>query len=51
MVKYTETICWPIADKLLSVFDHFVGLAFKGLRSWLKEIGTETQIQALAHEV
>ena len=31
MVKHTQTIRRPIADKLLSVFDDFVGLAPKGL--------------------
>ena len=30
MVQYTQTI----RRLLLSVFDHFVGLALKGLRSW-----------------
>ena len=32
MVKRTQTIRRQIADKL-SVFDHFVGLALKGLSS------------------
>ena len=36
MAKHTETIPWQFADELfecvcLSVFGHFVGLAFKGL--------------------
>ena len=31
MVTHTQTICRQIADELLSVFDHFVGLALKGL--------------------
>ena len=32
MVKHTQTIRWQIADELfLSVFDHFVKLAVKGL--------------------
>ena len=31
MVKHTQTIRWQIADELLSVFDHFVILALKGL--------------------
>ena len=30
MVKHTQTICHQIADEL-SVFDHFVKLALKGL--------------------
>ena len=31
MVKRAQTIRWPLATKSLSVFDHFVGLALKGL--------------------
>ena len=42
MVKHTQTIRW-----LLSVFDHFVGLALKGLRTGLSytvfRIVTENQ--------
>ena len=30
MVKHTQTIC-KLPTKCLSVFDHFVGLALKGL--------------------
>ena len=49
MLKHTQTICWQFADELfvnklptncltafascLSVFDYFVGFAFKGLKS------------------
>ena len=33
MVKDTQTIRWQFADELLSVFDHFVGLALKGVIS------------------
>ena len=32
MVKYTQTICRQKPTNCLSVFDHFVGLALKGLR-------------------
>ena len=32
MVKHTQTIRREIADDCLSVFDHFVGLAFKRLK-------------------
>ena len=32
MVKHTQKIRRQIADELLSVFGHFVGLALKGLR-------------------
>ena len=31
MAKYTQTICRQIADELLECFDHFLGLALKGL--------------------
>ena len=31
MIKHTQTIRQLTADELLSVFDHFVGLALKGL--------------------
>ena len=31
MVKHAQTIRQQVADKLLSAFDHFVGLALKGL--------------------
>ena len=31
MVKHTHTIRWQFADDCLRVFDHFVGLALKGL--------------------
>ena len=33
MVKHTQTIRRQIANKL-SVFDHFVGLALKGLKDY-----------------
>ena len=32
MVKHIETIPRQIADELSDVFDHFVGLALKGLK-------------------
>ena len=32
MVKHTQTIRRQFPDELLSVFDHFVRLALKGLR-------------------
>ena len=31
MVKHTQTICWLLVTDCLSVFDHFMGLAFKRL--------------------
>ena len=33
MVKDTETIRWQQSTNCLSVFDHFAGLAHKGLNS------------------
>ena len=35
MVKHTQTIRWQQLTNCLSVFDHFVKLAFKGLRQTL----------------
>ena len=32
IVKQTQTICWEQPTNCLSVFDHFVGLALKGLK-------------------
>ena len=32
MVKDTQTIRWVLPMNCLSVFDHFVGLGFRGLR-------------------
>ena len=32
MFRYFQTIRRQIADELLSVFDHFVGLALKGVK-------------------
>ena len=42
MVKHTQAICRLLPTNCLNVFDHFVGLAFKGLgvielRKYLKE--------------
>ena len=31
MVKHTQTICLLLLTNCLSMFDHFVGLIFKGL--------------------
>ena len=31
MVKHTQTICLLLPTNILSLFDHFVGLALKGL--------------------
>ena len=36
MVKHTQTIRRQIADNCLSVFDHFVKLALKGLTIFLE---------------
>ena len=44
MVKHTQTICRQIADDCLSVFDHFVVLAVKGLRIPIKS-GTRSGLE------
>ena len=44
MVKHTQTIRWQIADDCLNVFDHFVGLAPKGLMIFRGEFGTLSNI-------
>ena len=31
MVKHTQIVCRMLTTNCLSVFDHFVGLAYKGL--------------------
>ena len=54
MVKQTQTICQQKTTNCLSVFDHFVGLAFKGLKRQqyfspthiLKVTKTETNLNA-----
>ena len=33
MVKHTQTIRWQLPTNFLNVFDHFVGLALKGLKN------------------
>ena len=38
MVKHTQTINLQQPTNCLSVFDHFVGLALKGLRAILKNV-------------
>ena len=40
MVKLTQTICGQQPTNCLSVFDHFVGLALKGLDIIEKVTGT-----------
>ena len=37
MVKHTQTICRQQPPNCLSVFDHFVGLALKGLNFPIQE--------------
>ena len=41
MIKHIQTIRWLLPTIFLSVFDHFVGLALKGLKITLvdKEYG------------
>ena len=36
MVKHTQAICQQRLTNCLSVFDHFVGLALKGLKKFFK---------------
>ena len=38
MVEHTQPIRWLLLRNCLSVFDHFVGLALKGLKDGLKSI-------------
>ena len=38
MIKHTQTIRCQQLSNCLSVFDHFVGLALKGLRILISEI-------------
>ena len=33
MIKHTQTTCWLLPTNCLSVCDHSVGLALKGLKS------------------
>ena len=40
MVKHTQTICRLLRTNCLSVFDHFVGMTVKGLKSDIVEINT-----------
>ena len=40
MVKHTQTICRLLRTNCLSVFDHFVGMTVKGLKSDIIEINT-----------
>ena len=42
MVKHTQTIRRQIADQLLSVFYHFVGLVLERLNKTLSNIYDET---------
>ena len=44
MIKHTQTICRQQLTNFLSVFDHFVGLALKGLR---RDVSPLAEIQYL----
>ena len=58
MVKHTQTIRWLLPTNRLSVFDHSVGLALKGLRerervnviNIFREISVIVSIQNLIEE-
>ena len=43
MVKHTQTICRLLPTNCLSVFDHFVGLALKVLKS-VQEMPHESDV-------
>ena len=43
MVKHTQAICRLLPMNCLSVFDHFVGLALKGLNTSLKVLHASHQ--------
>ena len=43
MVKHTQTIRRHFADKFLSVFDHFVGLALYRLKVRIASLDLEIQ--------
>ena len=47
MVKHTQTIHRLLPRKCLSVFDHFVGLEFKGLTQFQPKIETNLQKRAI----
>ena len=50
MVKYTQTICRLLLTNCLSVSDHFMGLAPKGLgiiESWKAQLSNGTKVGAI----
>ena len=47
MVKHTQTIRWLLQRNCLSVFDHFVGFAFKGLTLQVKSTHYDKVLQSL----
>ena len=47
MVKHTQTILRLLSTNCLSVFDHFVGLAFKGLMMKIDEGFLRTNFDGL----
>ena len=46
MVKHTETICRQKLANVLSLFDHFMGLALKGLLKGIILIWLDSKITA-----
>ena len=44
IVKHTQTICRLLIMNCLNVFDHFVGLALKGLKLWAPKIKSVRKI-------
>ena len=45
MVKHTQTIRWLFPTNCLSVFDHFVGLALKGLKILSQQTNTLSKLK------
>ena len=45
MVKHAQAICREQPTNCLSVFDHFMGLALKGLRQTLKLCNSAISVQ------
>ena len=50
MVKHTQKIFWQQPTNCLSVFDHFVGLALKGLSQSYCNRKTWPTVNIVGHE-
>ena len=51
MVKHPQAICWLLLTNCLSVFDHSVGLALKGLKSVIFCKGFPNERYLILHKV